>query len=260
LGTKRLPHARRPMERGALLVRLNRFISMCGITSRRKADELIKAGRVKVNGLVVKELGYRVDPSKDVVEVDGKLLRPPKYRYVILNKPCCYLTSLTDGKDGKKSIKELIKDIPERLYPAGRLDYNAEGLLILTNDGELANRIMHPRYKLPKKYLVLVEGRVDAETLRKMKKGAQLEDGFAKPDSVKLIRVEKNQTTLEVVFHEGRKHIVKRFMAHFGHKVKRLKRIAIGPIQLGKLPPGKWRDLTQQELEALKKALNLKTC
>ncbi|SNZ13599.1 pseudouridine synthase [Hydrogenobacter hydrogenophilus] len=248
------------MERGTLLVRLNRFISMCGITSRRKADELIKAGRVKVNGLIVKEMGYRIDPSKDVVEVDGKLLKSPKYRYVILNKPCCYLTSLAEGKDGKKSIKELIKDIPERLYPAGRLDYNAEGLLILTNDGELANRIMHPKYKLPKKYLVLVEGRVDTETLKNMKKGAELEDGFAKPDSIKLIKMEKNQTTLEVVFHEGRKHIVKRFMAHFGHKVKRLKRTAIGPIQLGKLPPGKWRDMTQQELKALKKALNLITC
>lgn len=138
------------MERGEVLVRLNRFISMCGVASRRKADKLIKEGKVKVNGITIKEMGYRVDPQKDVVEVEGRVIKAPRYRYVILNKPCCYLSSLAEGKDGKKSIKELIKNIPERVYPAGRLDYNAEGLLVLTNDGELANRIMHPRYKLKK--------------------------------------------------------------------------------------------------------------
>ena len=139
---------------------------MCGVASRRKADELIMQGRVKVNGLVVKEFGWRVDPEKDVVEVDGKEVKPPRYRYIILYKPCCYLTALGEGKDGKKTIEELIKDIPERVYPAGRLDYNAEGLLLLTNDGELANRIMHPRYKLPKTYLVWVDGKVNEEEIK----------------------------------------------------------------------------------------------
>lgn len=245
------------MEGGALLVRLNKYLSMCGVASRRKADELILQGRVRVNGLVVKELGWRVDPQKDVVEVDGKEIKPSRYRYIILHKPCCYLTTLGDAKDGKKSIKELIKDIPEKVYPAGRLDYNAEGLLILTNDGELANRIMHPRHKLPKTYLVWISGKVSNESLQAMKKGARLEDGPAKPDSVRLIKHMEDMSVIEIVFHEGRKHIVKRFISSFGHKVLRLKRVAIGPIKLGKLKPGQWRDLTEEELKSLRKALGL---
>ncbi len=232
---------------------------MCGVASRRKADHLILEGRVKVNGLVVKELGWKVDPQRDVVEVDGKEVRPLRYTYIILNKPCCYLTALGPPKDGKRTIEELIKDVPVRVYPAGRLDYNAEGLLILTNDGELANRIMHPRYKLPKVYHVLVSGKVSQKTIKEMEKGASLEDGFAKPNGVKVIGYEDQNTLLEVVFHEGRKHIVKRYMAHFGHKVLRLKRIAIGPVRLGKLPPGRWRYLKEDEIRALRKALKLST-
>ncbi|WP_333784115.1 pseudouridine synthase [Thermocrinis sp.] len=245
------------MERGKVLVRLNAFLSMCGIASRRKADQLILEGRVKVNGITVREFGWRIDPQKDVVEVDGKPVKPQRYRYIALYKPCCYLTALGTSKEGKRTIQELIKDIPERLYPAGRLDYNAEGLLILTNDGQLANRIMHPRYKLPKTYQVLVKGKVSAETLESMKRGAELEDGFAKPVSARILRYEKDNTLLEVVFTEGRKHIVKRFTAHFGHKVLKLRRTAIGPIKLGKLSPGKWRDLSKEEVMALKKAVKM---
>ncbi|MEN3029081.1 MAG: pseudouridine synthase, partial [Aquificaceae bacterium] len=152
------------MEGGKILVRLNRYLSLCGITSRRKAEELILKGKVKVNGLVVKELGWRVDPDKDTVEVEGKEIKPQKRVYLILYKPCCYLTALGESKEGKRTLQELLKDINVRVYPAGRLDYNAEGLLLLTNDGELANRIMHPRYKLPKTYLVWVSGKVKEET------------------------------------------------------------------------------------------------
>ncbi|WP_448588561.1 pseudouridine synthase [Thermocrinis sp.] len=245
------------MERGEVLVRLNRFLSLSGVASRRKADQLILEGRVKVNGMTVKELGWRIDPKKDVVEVDGRVVKIQKFRYIALYKPCCYLTALGVSKEGKRTIQELLKDIPERLYPAGRLDYNAEGLLILTNDGELANRIMHPRYKLPKTYQVLVKGEVSQKTLEAMKAGAQLEDGFAKPLSVRVIKHEEGNTLLELVFTEGRKHIVKRFTAHFGHKVLRLKRTAIGPIKLGKLSPGKWRDLSKEEIMALKKAVKM---
>jgi 23S rRNA pseudouridine2605 synthase len=257
LGTERLPHERRPVEGGKVLVRLNKYLSMCGVASRRKADQLILEGRVKVNGLVVKELGWKIDPEKDTVEVDGKVVKPQRFVYIAFYKPCCYLTALGKSKDGKRTIEELLKDVPVRVYPAGRLDYNAEGLLILTNDGELANRIMHPRYKLPKTYQVLVKGKVSQKTLEEMKKGAVLEDGFAKPVSVRLIRYEGKNSLLEIVFTEGRKHIVKRFTAHFGHKVLRLKRTAIGPIKLGKLKPGKWRELSEEEVHMLKRAVKM---
>ena len=241
-----------------MLIRLNRYLSMCGVTSRRKADRLIEEGRVKVNGEVVRDLGVKIDPELDIVEVDGKEVKPPRKRYIILNKPCCYLTQLGRSQSGKKTIEELIKDIPERVFPVGRLDYNTEGLLLLTNDGELANRILHPRYKLPKVYLALVKGRVTEESLRKMRKGTELEDGPAKPDSVRVVRYEGKNTLLEITFHEGRKHIVKRFLASFGHPVIKLKRIAIGPLKIGKLPPGKWRDLTPRELRQLFSAVGLK--
>ncbi|MFN3813836.1 MAG: pseudouridine synthase [Aquificaceae bacterium] len=245
------------MEGRKVLVRLNRFLSMCGILSRRKADELIRAGMVKVNGISMTQLGYKIDPKEDVVEVKGMVIKPERKRYVLFNKPRFYLTSLGESFRGMKTIQSLMKDIPQRLYPAGRLDYNAEGLLILTNDGEVANRITHPKYKLPKTYMVLVEGRLEDREVYSMKKGATLEDGFLIPDSIKLIKRGKENTLLELVFHEGKKHIVKRFIKSFGYKVLRLKRVAIGPIRLGKLPPGGWRDMTDEEVKKLKRALRM---
>ncbi|HIP43270.1 MAG TPA: rRNA pseudouridine synthase [Aquifex aeolicus] len=239
-------------------VRINKFLSEAGVASRRKAERLISEGRVKVNGEIIKNLGTMVDPEIDIVEVDGKVIKPQRKRYIMLYKPCCYLTQLGLSRDGRKTIQELIKDIPERVFPVGRLDYNTEGLLILTNDGELANRILHPRYKLPKVYFALVEGKVSVNTLKRIRKGAELEDGFAKPDNVRIVRYEGDKTLIEITFHEGRKHLVKRYLAFFGHKVKKLKRIAIGPIKLGKLSPGKWRDLNQGELTQLFKAVGLK--
>ncbi len=241
-----------------MLIRLNRYISMCGVSSRRKAEELIKAGRVKVNGKIVKDFGVKVDPEVDIVELDGIEIKLPKKRYIVLNKPVGYLTQLGKSPDGKRTIEELLRDIPERVFPVGRLDYNTEGLLILTNDGELANRIMHPRYKLPKVYLALVKGRIKPALLREMEKGINLEDGFAKPDSVKVIRYENKNTLLEIVFHEGRKHLVKRFFFSFGYPVLKLKRTAIGPIKLNKLSPGKWRNLSKRELFLLFRAVGLK--
>ncbi len=239
-------------------VRLNRYLSMCGVASRRKAEELIRSGRVKVNDEVVRDLGVKVDPEIDRVEVDGREIRPPRRRYIALNKPAGYLTQLGKAPGGRRTLEDLLKDIPERVFPAGRLDYDTEGLLILTNDGELAHRILHPRYGLPKTYLALVKGRVSPQTVRRMLRGAELEDGFAKPDRLRVVRYEGKNTLLEVVFHEGRKHIVKRFLARFGHPVVKLRRTAVGPVKLGKLPPGKWRNLTAGELRALFAAVGLK--
>lgn len=239
-----------------MIIRLNRYLSMCGITSRRKADDFIKKGRVKINGFVVKELGYSVDTETDTIEISGRVVRPEKKRYLLLNKPRLYLTSLGEGEEGKKTIEELIKDIPERIYPVGRLDYDTEGLLILTNDGELANGILHPSYGLAKVYLALVKGTVRAKTLERIITGTQLEDGPAIPDDVGILKYEDKNTLIEIKFHEGRNHLVKRFLAEFNHPVLKLKRTRVGPIKLGKLTKGSWRDMTEEEIVALKKAIN----
>ncbi|HEX3035037.1 MAG TPA: pseudouridine synthase [Thermodesulfobacteriota bacterium] len=242
-----------------MTIRLNKYLSMCGVASRRKADELIEKGKVKVNGRVVKELGYSIDAEKDTIEVGARVIKPERKRYIALNKPRLYLTNLGEGEEGKRTIEELIKDIPERVYPVGRLDYDTEGLLILTNDGELANRILHPRYKLVKVYMALVKGRVEQGTLERMREGTLLDDGYTKPDYAKTIRYEEDNTLIEIAFHEGRKHIVKRFLAEFDHPVLRLKRTSVGPIKLGKLQKGEWRELSEKELKALKRICNLES-
>lgn len=240
-----------------MIIRLNKYLSVCGVASRRKADDLIEKGNVRVNGRVAKELGCSIDTEKDTVEVGARVIKPERKRYIALNKPRLYLTTLGEG-EGRKTIEELIKDIPERVYPVGRLDYDAEGLLILTNDGEVANRILHPRYKLIKVYAALVKGRLAEETAEEMEEGALLEDGYTKPDYVNVIRFQDENTFVEAAFHEGRKHIVKRFLEKFGHPVIRLKRIAVGPIKLGRLEKGKWRDIAAEELKVLKRACGFK--
>jgi 23S rRNA pseudouridine2605 synthase len=238
-----------------MIVRLNKYLSMCGVASRRKADELIESGGVKVNGAVVKELGRTIDTDKDRVEVMGNVLEPELKRYVMLYKPKLFITALGEGQDKKQTIEELIKGIPERVFPVGRLDYDAEGLIILTNDGELANRILHPRYELPKVYRARVRGVIGKETFMKMKNGTELEDGPAKPDSIKIVKNDRESTTVELSFHEGRNHLVKRFFAEFSHPVMQLTRMSVGPINIGNLERGKWRDLTASELKILNRAL-----
>ena len=239
-----------------MIVRLNRYLSMCGIASRRKAEELISKGKVRVNGVKVDELGFKVDTGKDTVKVGKKILGIENKRYVLLNKPGLYLTALGKGQDHKKTIEELITDIPERVYPVGRLDYDTEGLLMLTNDGELANRILHPSFELTKIYLAVVKDKVSKSTFQRMKEGIDLEDGRAKPDHIRILKYYDIQTDIKIAFHEGRNRLVKRFFSEFGHRVLKLKRISIGPIKLGKLPRGKWRDLTRKELNELMDAVD----
>lgn len=238
-------------------VRLNRYLSLCGAASRRKADELIKNGQIKVNGKPQRELGVTIDPETDTVELQGRVVRPEKKRYLILNKPKLYITALGESEDDKKTIEELIADIPERVYPAGRLDYDVEGLLILTNDGELANRIHHPRYELSKLYQATVSGNITKEKANRMSEGVGLEDGFAKPDAIKIIKRGDDVSIAEIAFHEGRNHLVKRFFSEFGHPVRKLIRISVGPISLGELAYGKWRNLKPKELGELNQALGL---
>lgn len=239
----------------ALILRLNRYLSMCGVASRRKADELIESGGVRINGKVVKELGRTIDTDSDRIEVMGTVLAPESKRYVILYKPKLYITALGEGQDKKKTIEELIKDIPERVFPVGRLDYDAEGLIILTNDGDLANKILHPRYEVPKVYRARVKGVIGNDAYLRMKAGTELEDGPAKPDWINLVKKEGESTTVELSFHEGRNHLVKRFFAKFGHPVMQLTRMSVGPIKIGSLERGGWRNLTDSEVRMLNRAL-----
>lgn len=238
-------------------IRLNKYLSMCGVTSRRNADELIKNGAVSINGMIERNLGCTIDLENDVVQVRGIVIKPERNRYIILNKPKLYIAALGEGQDDKRTIQELITKIPERVYPVGRLDYDVEGLLVLTNDGELANRVLHPSFELTKVYSAVVKGNINKEKCLRMQKGVELEDGYAKPDFVKIRKTDKISSTVEVSFHEGRNHLVKRFFAEFKHPVKQLRRISVGPLNIGNINRGEWRDLTSRELKSLKKALRL---
>ncbi len=238
-------------------MRLNRFLSECGITSRRKADNLIKAGRITVNGEVVSTLGSVVDELADTVLLDGKPVRTERKRYLMLNKPPFYLTSLKSMEDGKKTITSFLGDIEQRVYPVGRLDYDSEGLLILTNDGELANRIHHPKYMVVKTYLAEVSGEMSDNLEAVLKDGAEVEGRFTKPDSVDVLKTSAQRVRVSISFHEGRKHMVKKYFEAFGLSVARLKRISCGNVRLGELERGAWRDLNPGELRSLRKMTGL---
>lgn len=238
-------------------MRLNRFLSECGVTSRRKADNLIKAGRITVNGEVVRTLGSVVEETADTVALDGKPMRKERKRYVILNKPPFYLTSLRSMEGGKKTITSFIGDIEQRVYPVGRLDYDSEGLLILTNDGELANRIHHPRYNVVKTYLAEISGEMPDNLEATLRSGAEIEKRFAKPDSVSVLGVSGRRARASISFHEGRKHLVKKYFEAFGLRVTRLKRISCGNVRLGELGKGEWRNLNPGELRGLRRMTGL---
>ena len=231
--------------------RIQKIIASRGVTSRRKAEEMITAGRVTCNGRVCL-LGESADPDIDIILLDGKPLPSGgEYTYIMLHKPRGFVTTLSDEK-GRKNVAELVKDCGQRVYPVGRLDMDSEGLLILTNDGDFANRLMHPKHNVDKTYLVTVDGYTESG-LKQLEQPITL-DGYtiAKP-SVKLLSAnEKGRARLEVVIHEGRNRQVRRMCAAAGMQVIRLVRISEGKLQLGNLPLGKWRNLTDREVEMLK--------
>ncbi|HCB69574.1 MAG TPA: rRNA pseudouridine synthase [Persephonella sp.] len=238
-------------------MRLNRFIARSGYCSRRKADQLIEMGKVKVNGKVVKDFGYRVDTEKDRVEIDGKLIKLElKKVYIKLYKPRGYLTQLGKDKFGRKTLTDLFKEvgIKDNVFPAGRLDYESEGLLLLTNDGDFANMIMHPKSKIKKTYVVKVKGRVNLESFNRMRKGALLEDGFIKPDEIKILKKGKNYTWLEITIHSGKKRIIRRFTKYFGYPVERLIRTRIGSIELGSLKEKEWKYIDEKIINRMSKS------
>ena len=235
--------------------RLQKILAHAGIASRRKAEEMIQQGRVTVNGQIVTQLGTKVDPAHDDVRVDGERLKiAPRHVYVLLNKPAGVL-SVMDDERGRRSLGDLVS-LPVRLYPVGRLDVNSEGLILLTDDGELANLLTHPRYEHEKEYRVLVSGHPAEKTLEAWRRGVILEGQRTAPAGVASIRAEKDATMLRIVMHEGRKRQIREVASLLGHPVRELVRVRMGPLQLGTLGSGQWRYLTAQEirvLEALKR-------
>lgn len=231
-------------------VRLQKVLAAAGIASRRAAEELIAEGRVEVDGRVVSEQGLRVDPASAVIRVDGKRVPPQReHRYVALNKPRGVLSAMEDPH-GRPTLAGYVP-AGERLFHVGRLDAETEGLLLLTNDGEFAQRLMHPSYEVSKTYLAEVSGTLSEQTLRKLRRGVQLDDGPIKPDSVSVVQRAEGRSLVRVRLHSGRNRIVRRMFDAVGHPVRRLSRLAIGPIALGDLRPGQTRELTGDEVGAL---------
>lgn len=229
----------------------------CGVASRRASEKLILEGRVKVNG-VLAELGQSVDPAVDRVEVDGKPVKGQDTPiYILLNKPSGVVTTAKDPK-GRPTVLDCLKGVKTRVYPVGRLDLDVEGTLILTNDGDLAHRLMHPSHEVPKVYQAWVEGRMDPETLIEFEKGVLLEDGKAAPAKAEILHAGPASTLVQLTLHEGRNHEVKRLCAAVGHPVKHLKRVAVGQVRLKDLRPGEWRYLSDREVRLLKHAAGMK--
>jgi len=232
--------------------RLQKFLARAGVASRRQAEKMILAGRVRVNGAVVTELGTKVEPEQDRVEVDGNpVTLPEALYYYILNKPVGYVTTVKD-RYAEKTVMDLVRDIPVRLYPVGRLDRDSKGLLLLTNDGEVAMALTHPRHQVEKTYRVTVQGVPTGETLGRLREGVLLEDGPPAPALVEIVGRKNGQTILEMTIREGRKRQIRRMVASVGHPVVELQRIRMGPLALDGLPEGAYRPLLPAEVAALR--------
>lgn len=237
--------------------RLQKVISQAGVASRREAEKLILEGKVRVNGKVVTTLGTKVE-DRDRVSVDGKRLRSERPVYVLLNKPRGVVTTLHDP-EGRHTVADLVKEIPERIYPVGRLDYHTEGLLVLTNDGALANALMHPRHHVPKVYEAVVLGLVPEEKLDQLRTGIELEDGKTLPAEIYVLGkdLEKKQTHVQITLHEGKNRQIRRMFEAIGHPVRNLKRIKMAFLNLQGLGRGRYRLLTEEEVQQLKQLVCL---
>lgn len=231
-------------------IRLQKFISQCGIASRRKAEELILQGHVKVNGKTA-VLGDKVLPS-DKVYVKGKRVVMPKtnHRYIMLNKPRGFITTMSDER-GRKCVAQLISDVGERVYPIGRLDKDSEGMIVFTNDGDFANKVMHPRNSVYKFYRVTVRPSIDEEQIIKLETGVELDGKKTAPAQVHVLHQEQGRVVLEMILHEGKNREIRRMCEAVGLEVARLKRTQIGGVKMGMLKQGAWRDLTETEVKKL---------
>ena len=239
-----------------MIERLQKYLAGAGIDSRRKCEELILQGQVRVNNSVVTELGTKVDPNNDKIEVNGRLIKykeNKQFSYILLNKPKGYLTSLSDPF-GRPTVLDLLKDVKERIYPVGRLDYNSEGLLILTNDGELTHALTHPAKEVEKVYIVKVKGIPSPEKLKILSKGVTLKNNYKiSPSSIYLLKTINGNAILKIKIKEGKKRQIRKMAEYIEHFVLKLTRIQTGPISLTGVKPGKYRYLTKEEIKSLKK-------
>lgn len=234
------------------LVRLQKMMADCGVASRRKSEDLIRRGSVKVNGRTA-EIGDKVDPINDKVYVKGKRIKGtalPQKRYIMLHKPRGYVTTMNDEL-GRKCVAELVQEIPERIYPVGRLDRDSEGMLLMTNDGRFANTVTHPQKDIYKVYRVTVKPGITDEQVSAMAGGMTIDGYKTKPCEVRIITREEGRVVLEILLHEGRNRQIRKMCQQLGLEVARLKRTAIGTVKLGMLKSGDWRDLTQKEIDKL---------
>lgn len=237
--------------------RLHKVMARAGVASRRRCEEMIAAGMVKVNGKVITGPGTKVDPARDKIQVGGETisLSPPRY-YILMYKPRGYVTTLSDER-GRKKVTDLLKGVTGRVYPVGRLDYDSEGLLLLTNDGDLTYALTHPKHRIPKTYLVRVAGVPGPEKLEKMAGGLVLADGPTAPARVRLAGLREGNALLEITIYEGRNRQVRRMCEHIGHPVLRLVRTRLANLTIGGLRPGQFRHLTGKEVEKLKELAGL---
>lgn len=232
-------------------VRLQKVLAAAGVGSRRACEELIAAGRVEVDGRLVREMGVRVDAERAVIRVDGmRISTSPKTVHLAFNKPAGVVSAMTDPQ-GRPSLGDYVTNRSERLFHVGRLDFETEGLILLTNDGELAHRLAHPSYEIAKTYLAQIEGPVPRDLGKRLREGIVLEDGPARVDSFRVVDSAPGRALVELVMHEGRNRIVRRMLTEVGFPVQRLVRTKVGPVLLGDLRPGRWRVLTAVELGEL---------
>lgn len=232
-------------------MRLNKYIAQAGVASRRKADDLIVNGNVKINGIPVKELGTDVKEC-DVVEVNGRVIEAEaKKVYIALNKPLGYVTTSADDKD-RATVLDLVSDIPERIFPVGRLDYNTSGLLILTNDGDFAYRLTHPKHHVYKTYRAVVQGQLSGERVARLRKGVDIGGFVTSPAIVNVIKQQERKALVEISIYEGKNRQVRKMFNAVGNRVLELERIAIGEVRLGRMMQGHYRKLSREEIEYLK--------
>lgn len=233
------------------LVRLHKLLATSGVASRRKCEELMLAGEVEVDGEVVTRLGTKVDPTAAVIRVSGRRLPPASPNvYLVLNKPRGVVSTMSDPQ-GRRTLGDLVADRPERLFHVGRLDTDTSGLIVLTNDGDFAQRLAHPSHEVDKTYVAEVDGEVTKATLRLLREGVTLDDGPVTVSKARIVQGGTGRTIVELVIHEGRNRIVRRLLDHVAHPVKRLTRTAVGPVRLGGLREGELRELTRDELGSL---------